>query len=69
MFVAAVSGAPEADPAFAYSVGTPLVYNYHAPYVYNAAPLQDCKDYCYIATIWMWPEPDLTSVENRSKSE
>jgi len=41
VFVAVVSGAPEADPAFAYSVGTPLAYNYHIPHVYHAAaPLQ-----------------------------
>ncbi len=33
------SAAPEADPAFAYSVGAPLVYTHavHAPVVYSAA--------------------------------
>ena len=63
MFVAVVSGAPEADPAFAYSVGTPLAYNSHIPHVYHAAaPLQDYKDYCYIVKVGKGPDPDLNKV-------
>ena len=51
VFVASCLAAPEADPAFAYSVVTPLVYAHHTPLVYaHHAPLQENTEFnCSLA--------------------